>query len=212
MSSIPVDTQVLAPLTPPPEVTERVATADKDSYGQILKSSAMIGGSSLMNIVIGIIRTKAVAVILGPTGVGLAGLYGSIVDLGVSVAGMGVNSSGVRQIAEAVGTADKDRIARTAAVVRRTSVVLAVLGAVLLLALSRQMSELTFGSTQYAIPVSLLSLAVFFRLISNGQSALLQGMRCISDLARMNVLGAALGLVPRSPSYISSVSAVWRRP
>jgi antigen flippase len=193
MSSIPANTHILAPLAPPPEVTEKVATADKSSYGQILKSSAMIGGSSLMNILIGIIRTKAVAVILGPTGVGLAGLYGSIVDLGVSVAGMGVNSSGVRQIAEAVGTADKERIARTAAVVRRTSVVLAVLGAVLLLAFSQQMSELTFGSTQYAIPVSLLSLAVFFRLISNGQSALLQGMRCISDLARMNVVGAALG-------------------
>ncbi len=50
------------------------------------------------------------------------GLYGSIADVAHSIAGMGVNSSGVRQIAEAVGTGETERIARTVAVLRRTSV------------------------------------------------------------------------------------------
>src|SRR6478672_6250576 len=70
------------------------------SYGQILKSSALIGGSSAMNIVLGILRTKAMAVLLGPAGMGLMGLYGSIADLARTIAGMGINTSGVRQIAE----------------------------------------------------------------------------------------------------------------
>jgi Polysaccharide biosynthesis protein. len=101
----------------------------KHTYGQILKSSAVIGGSSMLNIIIGIIRTKAMAMLLGPSGVGLMGLYGSITDLTISVAGMGINSSGVRQIAEAVGSDDTERIARTAAVLRRISILLGVLGA-----------------------------------------------------------------------------------
>jgi PST family polysaccharide transporter len=45
---------------------------------------------------------------------------------------MGINSSGVRQIAEAVGSGDTVRIARTVIVLRRTSIFLGILGAVLL--------------------------------------------------------------------------------
>jgi len=143
--------------------------AEKHTYGQILKSSALIGGSSMVNIAIGIIRTKAMAVFLGPAGFGLMGLYGSIVDLAQSIAGMGINSSGVRQIAEAAGSGETERIARTVVVLRRTSVVLGILGAVLLIVFSRQVSTLTFGSDQHAVAVALLSLAVFFRLVSAGQ-------------------------------------------
>ena len=47
------------------------------------------------------------AMLLGPAGFGLFGLYGSIANLTQSLAGMGINSSGVRQIAEAVGSGDK---------------------------------------------------------------------------------------------------------
>ena len=72
------------------------------------------------------------ALLLGPSGFGLFGLYGSIADLTQNIAGLGVNSSGVRQIAEAAGSGDEERMARTAAILRRTSLVLGILGAVLL--------------------------------------------------------------------------------
>lgn len=175
--------------------TTKVATADKNSYGQILKSSALIGGSSAINIAIGIVRTKAMAVLLGPAGFGLMAVYGSIVDLAKSIAGMGVNSSGVRQIATAIGSGDMNRVARTVVVLRRTSIVLGIVGAVLLAALSWQISDLTFGSNERAVAVAFLALAVLFRLVSDGQGALLQGMRHISDLAKISVLGAVFGAV-----------------
>src|SRR5262245_23897861 len=78
-------------LVPPPEMAPAVElpAAEKHTYGQILKSSVLIGGSSVLNIGIGIVRTKAMAVLLGPAGFGLMGLYGSIADLAVSIAGMG---------------------------------------------------------------------------------------------------------------------------
>jgi len=172
----------------------------KHTYGQILKSSALIGGSSMLNIIIGIIRTKAMAMLLGPSGVGLMGLYGSITDLTISVAGMGINSSGVRQIAEAVGSDDTERIARTAAVLRRISILLGVLGAVFLIGFSGPLSKLTFGNDQHATAVALLSIAVFFNLVSAGQGALIQGMRRISDLAKMSVLGALFGTLISIPT------------
>src|SRR5215831_14376761 len=142
-----------------------VSAFEKHSYGQILRSSVLIGGSSVLNIGIGIVRTKAMAVLLGPAGFGLMGLYGSIADLAVSIAGMGVNSSGVRQIAEAAGSGDDKRIARTVTVLRRTAVLLGILGAGLLVVFCRQVSALTFGTDEHAGAVALLSLVVFFRLV-----------------------------------------------
>lgn len=175
---------------PAKDSTPGTGTTGKSSYGQILKSSALIGGSSLLNVAIGVVRTKAMAVLLGPGGVGLLGLYGAVFDLAQSVAGMGVNSSGVRQIAEAAGTGDTGRIAQTAAVLRRTTLFLGLLGAVALAACSGPVSTLTFGNDQHAPALALLAVAVFFRVVSDSQGALIQGMRRIADLAKMNILGA----------------------
>lgn len=169
------------------------------TYSQILKSSVLIGSSSMINIGIGILRTKAMAVLLGPAGYGLMGLYSSVADLAQSVAGMGINSSGVRQIAEAVGSGERLRIARTTAVLRRIAVVLGILGAALLVAFSDQISTLTFGTKHHSGAVALLSLAVFFGSVSAGQAALVQGMRRITDLARMSVLAALLGTLISVP-------------
>jgi enterobacterial common antigen flippase len=169
------------------------------TYGQILKSSALIGGSSVLNIAIGIVRTKAMALLLGPAAYGLFGLYGSIANLAQSIAGMGVSSSGVRQIATAVGSGDTERIALTTIVLRRTSIALGLLGAVLLLVFAPQVSAITFGTNQHASEVRLLSIAVLFQLISWGQDALIQGMRRIADLAKMQVLGALFGTILSIP-------------
>jgi enterobacterial common antigen flippase len=173
--------------------------SSRHSYGEILKSSALIGFSTLINLAIGIIRTKAVAVWLGPAGFGLMGLYGSIADLAQSIAGMGVNASGVRQIAEAVGAGDTERIARAVVVLRRTAVLLGVFGAALLLAFSQPVSTFTFGNEQHTAAVRLLSLTVLFTSLSGGQAALVQGMRRISDLVKMGILGTASGTIISIP-------------
>lgn len=167
--------------------------AAASSYGQILRSSALIGGASVVNVAVGIVRAKASALLLGPAGFGLMGVYGSIVDLAQSVAGMGLSGSGVRQIAAAAGSGETARVARAAAVLRRTSVVLGLVGAIALAALSGRIARFTFDGAGRAAPIALLSLAVLCRVVSDGRGALLQGLRRVSDLARVAVLGGVVG-------------------
>ena len=181
-----------APLESVPEAAQS-EKAEKSTYGHILKSTALVGGSSVLNLVIGMVRAKSMAILLGPAGFGLFGLYSSIANLTQSVAGMGINSSGVRQIAAAVGSGDSEQIARTTIVLRRIAVLLGLLGAVLLVIFAKQVSILTFGTDRRTSGVILLSIAVFFNLVSAGQGALIQGMRRISDLVKISVLGALLG-------------------
>ena len=174
-------------------MTRTGSAPNNHTYGQILKSSALIGGASVINIAVTVVRAKAMALLLGPAGVGLVGLYSSILSLTHSIAGMGISQSGVRQIAEAAGSGQTQRIARTASVLRRTSFALGSIGAGLLVVFCRTVSKWTFGTDQLAIPVAFVSLAVFFSSISDGQGALLQGMRRIADIARIGVLSAIFG-------------------
>ena len=146
-----------------------------------------------MSLAIGVVRTKVMVLLLGTMGYGVMGFYMTISDLVRSIAGLGVNTSGVRQIAEAVGSGDAQRLARTVITLRRVAFYSGALGALLLLIFCKQVSRLTFGDEHHAGGVALLALAVFFGDVSAGQGALVQGMRRIADLAKMNVLGALYG-------------------
>ena len=169
------------------------------SYDDIVRSSTLIGGSSLLSVGIGILRNKALALLLGPAGLGLFAIYNSILVVAQTVAGIGISDSGVRQIAQAVGSQDEDRIALTAAVLRRTALVLGIFGAALLFVLSRPVAHLTFGSTEHAAAVAGLALAVLLLVIGDGQMALIHGLRQVGNLARLGVLRALLGALITVP-------------
>lgn len=176
------------------------------SYGQIIKSSALIGGSSLATILAAILRTKFVAVFLGPAGVGLMGVYGSMTSMVGALTGLGVTTSGVRRIAEAAGDGEEIQVARTATALRQIVFRLGLLGSVLLAALCVPVSRLTFGTTDHAGKIALLSLGIVIAAVAEGQVALLQGFRRMGDLAKLAILGAVLSLALTLP-----IAYFWRQ-
>lgn len=165
----------------------------KHSYGQILKSSSIIGGAQGINYLIGMVRTKLVAVLLGPAGVGLVGLYMSATELVGIIAGLGINTSGVREVAEAHGSGKAEHIARTVKTLRRACWATGILGWLLCAGLSYPLSVYTFGTGERAWAIAILGATILITAVSGGQSALIQGSSRIGDLARMNVLGAVSG-------------------
>lgn len=165
------------------------------SYRQILKASALIGASSVVVIAIGVIRTKAVAILLGPTGIGLMGVLNSILDLAAGVAGLGLGSSGVRQIAESAADDDRERIARTAGVLVRLSLIAGIAGAIILAAVSNPVARLSFGGSEHWVAIAILGVALLLRVVAAGLGALLQGMRRLRDMALANIVGALLGSI-----------------
>lgn len=140
-------------------------------------------------------RTKLIAVLLGPSGVGLVGLYMSAIGLVGTFAALGIDSSGVREVAEASGSGDAEKIARTVKTLRRVCWATGLLGWLLTAALSYPLSVWTFGSGERVWAVAILGVTLLFGAVSNGQSAFIQGTRRIGDLARLNVLGAIAGTI-----------------
>ena len=158
-----------------------------NSYTQILKSTSIVGGAQVINMAIGLIRTKLVAILIGPAGVGLVGVYQSIISLISTVAGFGIQTSGVRDIARNQSQGDMEAVAKTIITLRRFCWFTGLAGWLLLAALSPWLSEVSFGTRDYALAISFLGLTIFLGNIAGGQSAILQGTRRIGDLAKLGI-------------------------
>ena len=108
----------------------------QDSYSHILKYTGLFGGVQGLNILVGIVRTKFVALLLGPEGMGLLALFNSTIKLVSESTNLGLPVSAVREISDAYENGDQERLNHTVKLIRSWSVITALLGMLLCLLLS----------------------------------------------------------------------------
>ncbi len=171
------------------------------SQKQILKTTGIMGSAQIISILIRILRTKIIAMLLGPAGVGFAGLYQATIDIVRSATGLGLGFSAVRDVAEAAGTNDQLRIGQTITILRRWVWLTGLLGMTLLLLFREQFSRYAFNNTEHGLDFLILAVVPLLTAVNGGQLALLQGLRRIGDMARAGVMGAVAGLFITAPLY-----------
>lgn len=176
-------------------------TNNQSSYRSIFKATFLFGGVQVYQILIQIIKSKFVAVLLGPAGVGIMGLYQSGLQLVQQISSMGLASSAVRNVSESNGTNDIQRIAKTITVVRKLVWFTGLLGLILVACCSPLLSKVSFGNYDYTIPFIILSVTLLFDQLSAGQRVVLQGMRRLKDLAKCTAFGVTFGLITSVPLY-----------
>jgi len=171
------------------------------SYAQILKASSIMGGSAGINLLLGMLRVKFAAVFIGTAGVGLLSSFSALQGLIGTLAGLGLQSSAVREIAAAVGKGDEQAVGRAVLTLRRLCWLTGLTGMMAMVLLSPLLSQLTFGHRDYTLDIAALGVIILFGNLSGGQMALIQGMRRIGDMARANIYGAAAGTVAAISFY-----------
>ena len=184
-----------------PEPSTGDLESERSSYRQIFKATSIFGGVQVFNILIGIIRVKFVAVLLGAKGVGVIGLLNSPLQLIITVTGLGIAFSAVRDISAANGTGDKISISKTIKTLRQWSWLTGIFGALVTVSLAPVLSQWSFGNREYTWAFIWLSITVLLQAISKGQSAILQGTRRLKEMAKAGVIGSLLGLVTSVPLY-----------
>ena len=173
----------------------------KSSYRQIMKATSIFGGVQVFQIIIQIIRSKFIAILLGPIGMGISGLLTTTTNFISILADFGLGTSAVKDIAAAHATGNETRIATVATVLRRLVWITGLLGTVITLVLSPWLSQLTFGNHNYTTAFIWISCTLLFTQLTSGQMVLLQGMRKIQYLAKANLYGSLLGLIITVPLY-----------
>ncbi len=171
------------------------------SYRQIMKATSIFGGVQVVQIVIQVVRSKFIAILLGPAGMGIASLLNSTTGLIAGITNFGLETSAVKDVAEADGTGDSHRISTIIVVLKRLVWITGLLGTVLTLILSQWLSKITFGNTDYTLAFVWISITLLFKQVSTGQLVLLQGLRKIQYLAKANLSGSILGLIITVPLY-----------
>lgn len=171
----------------------------KNSFKSILKGTSIFGGAQVFNILVSAVRLKFVAVILGASGIGIAGLFNSLLLTIQQFASLGVNLAVVKEIGAA--NDDRDSIRHVVAAVRPLAVLLSLAGALVCLLLPGVLSEVTFGNQRYAGGMRLLGAAVFFSVAGGVLMSVLQGLHEVRRLSTASVIGSLVGLLVGVPMY-----------
>lgn len=173
----------------------------KSSYRSIAKANTILGSVQIVTIIIGIIRSKLIALLLGPVGVGLMGLYQSTIDLVRSATNMGINTSAVRDVAIAKETQNEFELQKTQSVISRIVWITGVLGMGLMFIGAPWLSEMTFGNRKYTLAFRILSIIPLITQLTVQHNVMLQGTRSLKRLATASIWGGLVGLFINVPMF-----------
>lgn len=172
-----------------------------NSYRSIAKANALFGSVQIYNILVGIIRSKMIAVLLGPEGMGIMGLFNSTLDLIRSATNMGLQTSAVREIALVSKASDMDKISQVSYVLSHLVWITGMLGVFVTFFFAPYLSEFAFDNRNYTLHFRILSVTLFISQQTVYYNVILQGMRKLRLLAQANIIGSTVGLCVVMPLY-----------
>jgi len=164
---------------------------------KVLKVMGIFSGVQLVGILCSIIRTKLVAIWLGPAGVGLFGLYNSVIETAGTLTQMGTGTGVIRALA----MSPRQMLPRLVTVTRRWAWALGLIGAFLTVILSPVLSRFTFGDTNHTAGFILIAGGILLLSLSNNEGAVFQGLKKYTKLAKATVAGSVAGLAVSVPMF-----------
>lgn len=174
---------------------------NQSSYRTIFKATSLFGGVQVFTIIISIIRSKFIAILLGPTGIGVVGLLNSTLFFIAALTNFGLERSAVKNVSEANGSGNNRKIALVIGVLKRLVWITGTLGAIMTFVFSNSLSRLTFGNEDYSFGFMFLSITLLLNQITAGEKVVLRGLRKLNFMAKSSLWGSILGLLTSIPLY-----------
>jgi len=173
---------------------------DKE-YNHVLKYTGVFGGVQGLNIIIGLVRTKAIALLLGPGGMGLASLFQTAVNFVSQTTSLGISMSAIRNISELYDCGDEALLINNVRVVRTWSLLTGIVGMFVCLILGPLLNALTFTWGDHTLHFIMLSPLVGLLAITGGETAILKGTRQLGSLAIIQIYNMLAALFISVPVY-----------
>ena len=186
-------------------------TENNTTYDHVIKYTGLFGGVQGITMLVSLIRTKLVALLLGPDGMGLINIYNNILKLIAHSTNLGIDFSAVKHMAEIAENNDRKEIERYAGVIRTWSLAVGLFGMLVCMVLSAPISYYTFKSYDNVKYFLLLAPAVAFLAISGGELAILKGTKQLKTVALSSVAASISTLLICVPIYyyVGTEGVVW---
>lgn len=170
------------------------------NYRTTFKSTTIFGAVQIIIILVALLKSKIIALWLGPFGFGLFSIFNSVVAMIYSMSNLGLASSSVREIAITLN--NKYQLSSLIIALKRWAIITGLIGAIATIILSPLLSFLSFNSYNFTLSFIFLSLVVFLNGLSYVNLAIIQGSNNIKVLAITNIVGAILGLIISIPLFL----------
>lgn len=171
------------------------------SYSHILKYTGVFGGVQGLNIIVSLVRTKLIALLLGPSGMGLASLFNTTVGFVSQATNFGIPMSAVKHLSVLYKEQDEAQLAHYIKIIRAWSLATALLGMLVCVVIGPFLSSHTFAWGNHTWHFILLSPAVGLMAITGGETAILKSVRRLQALAVVQVYAILATLVVAIPAY-----------
>ena len=183
-----------------------------ESYKNIFKTSSLFGGVEGLSILLNLIRTKFVAILLGPTGIGLNSIYNETRELIHSTTNLGLDVSGIRGISKSYedwqnATTEEDKreklllIDKEVCLLRSWVLILALVGTLVCMLLAEPISYFTFNDYEHTWGYVLLSPVIGLSTMICGELAVLKALRRIKMIATVSLINVVLTILTSIPLY-----------
>lgn len=174
---------------------------EKGAYGQVLKYTGIFGGVQGLNVIVSLVRNKLAAILLGPAGMGLVSLFNATVAFISQATGFGISMSAVRHISELTESGDEAQRTYYIKVVRAWSLLAALLGVLVCVAIGPFLSSNTFAWGNHTLHFILLAPAVGMIAVTAGETAILKGTRQLKPLVVVQTFTILATLILTVPAY-----------
>ena len=166
-----------------------------NAYGQVLKYTGAFGVVQIINILLGMVRNKCVAVFLGPAGMGFIDVFNRAAEFVGSATNLGLGVSSVKRFSELRAQGDEEGLRQAVMITRSWGVVAAAFGLLLGLAFAPVLSRLTFGDYSFTLHFMAAAPMVPMLTITAIELAILKGLRRLRRIAVFSLCSAVAVLV-----------------
>ncbi len=153
-------------------------------------------------MVINLVRTKIVAVLLGPEGVGITTQANNLINFLTPILFLGLNQGVAKYLAAAQEHSDEAATARVATTSAVAVLLTSIIGVIVAFAFARPIAQWAMQDVSLVVLVSISLAGVPFAVLYNLGRAFLQGHKEVRALATANVLSALL-------SFATVIPLVW---
>ncbi|MFZ4455012.1 MAG: oligosaccharide flippase family protein [Bacteroidales bacterium] len=169
---------------------------NENSYQSILETTGLIGLVQIIGVALGIIRTKAIALILGTQGFGVLSLYNGMVDFASSTSQFGIGVGSVKELSKAQSEDKQQAIREILYAIRFWIVMASSLAGLIIVVFAPQIGTYQFGAqgAEHIDGIRMLAFAVLFGNIYQIQISILNGVRQLRQMAYSQVLASVGGV------------------
>lgn len=162
-------------------------TTGLNSYRNILRGILLIGGSTVISLLFGLLRNKLLAVFGGPVSVGLVGLLSNAMGVISSAGGLGLGMAGVREIT----AAGRERLPAVRASLRLYAILLSMICLGFVFAFTDVIGGALLDGKVEASTIAWLGFGASATILAIALETELRALHRVRAIATSNVLSSA---------------------